>query len=145
MEIALEVSGFDRIPDTLARISAALGFETMSAGAEEALQPVLERARELVPVDTGNLRDGIVIAGEDYRQAGSGAKRYNLHPASGVRQGGMIVGPLEVNEFYAWFVEFGTINMAPQPFLIPAVESEKAQVFDILGRRAGRAIMAATA
>ncbi len=59
-------------------------------------------ARQLVPVDTGALRASIKIAKQP---------RY-----------GSLIGTLEASEFYAKFVEYGTVNMDAQPFMTPAAE-----------------------
>jgi HK97 gp10 family phage protein len=57
-------------------------------------QKIAEKARGLVPVDTGRLRDSI--------QEKDGNVRSDVP--------------------YAYFVEFGTVNMEAQPFLRPAVD-----------------------
>lgn len=68
----------------------------LTAGAER----VAARARELVPVRTGTLRASIGV-----RTASAGA---------GVQ--------VEATAPYAAYVEFGTIHMAAEPYLQPAVD-----------------------
>lgn len=68
-------------------------------------------ARQLCPVDTGNLRDSIAI-----------------ETFSGHRPGFGVAKRVVVGEFYAPFVEFGTSRMAAQPFLYPAFAAVKPNV-----------------
>jgi len=73
-----------------------------------------DRAKQLVPVDTGSLRRSI-------------RKERHAWPAhniiyTGVRAGGYIVNPKtgrRVN--YAAYVEYGTSRQRPQPYLRPAL------------------------
>lgn len=58
----------------------------------------LAKAQELVPVDTGELRDSLYVAPtEDGEVIGAGAE-------------------------HALFVELGTVHMAAQPYLTPAMQ-----------------------
>lgn len=66
-------------------------------------QALVERARELVPVDTGATRDSITFRVE---QAGGEIR--------------IIFGAYTE---YAIFIELGTVNWAGQPFLRPAIDS----------------------
>ena len=43
-----------------------------------------------------------------------------------------ITGIVKVNKDYAPFVEHGTVNMAAQPFLFPALESSKSAIAEAL-------------
>lgn len=58
----------------------------------------LAKAQELVPVDTGALRDSLFVAPTD--------------------DGEVIGSDLD----YALFVELGTVHMAAQPYLTPAMQ-----------------------
>jgi HK97 gp10 family phage protein len=75
--------------------------------AEQAAEAVADRARERVPVDTGALRDAIHTEqrGDDYA---------------------VIAG--NDRAFYGHMVEFGTSHSAAHPFLIPALEQERALI-----------------
>jgi HK97 gp10 family phage protein len=69
-------------------------------GVEEAAQQVAAVAREKAPVDTGALRDSITVVE---------AEGNSRDVIADVR--------------YANFVEFGTSDTEPEPFLRPAVEA----------------------
>ncbi|MBB4857196.1 HK97 gp10 family phage protein [Novosphingobium chloroacetimidivorans] len=116
----------------LRKIAAALGDDQMREFAIEALEPVAETARSLVPVRSGVTKEGIVVSG---RLPDGGEAEFNGKAA--------FVGVLEGGSFWGWFVELGTVKVRAEPFLIPAVDAETDHVFDILGQLAGRAIMAA--
>lgn len=103
--------------------------------AAEALEPVAITARQLVPVRSGDLRDSIVVSNKFSEGAEfTGGRGVNI----------IYVGPLSSDVFYAWFLEFGTVYMAAQPFLIPAVDQNEALVFEILGKRVGADILEGT-
>lgn len=71
---------------------------------------IFERARVLVPVRTGALRNSILI---------------ETPPAQGVKPEGMRTIIVSAGMFYAPFVEFGTRFMAARPYLRPAAEAER--------------------
>lgn len=72
-------------------------------------ESVARKARRLVPVDTGALKESIAV--ELNRRTGSAS---------------VTVGNAQVD--YAPFVEYGTRHTAAQPFLTPAAESEKKEM-----------------
>lgn len=87
---------------------SAMGKATDEVKLDAIGEIVAETARTLVPVDTGRLRDSI-----DYRIG-----RDDKGPF-------VDVGATEI---YAPFVEWGTVNMAPEPFLSTAAEAERARI-----------------
>lgn len=78
-----------------------------------AAQSVVTIARELAPVDTGNLKANI--------KQTEFATEENLKVA------------VESGADYSLFVEYGTVNMDAQPFLTPAFESAKRQLDMVRG------------
>jgi len=76
--------------------------DRVGSAAEKALETVSEKivdtAKQLVPVDTGNLKESIHFEGQ-------GASKQLFA------------------EDYAIFVETGTSRMSPHPFITPAVKS----------------------
>lgn len=97
----------------LARAYAEMGLSSQRELVRLAIE-VQNRARELCPVDTGRLRSSI-----------------------GHTEGVDVRGPfvdVGTNVEYAPFVEYGTMHMAPQPFLRPAL----AEAVEGFGR--GRAV-----
>lgn len=74
------------------RIEGSLG-EIIAAGADA----VCESAKSMCPVDTGALRSSISVSTDGNR------------------------AEISANTDYAAYVEFGTSQMAPQPYLVPSL------------------------
>jgi HK97 gp10 family phage protein len=91
--LALRITGLDRIREGLA------------AAPHDEMSKVTERAKEIVPVRTGRLRNSI------YR-----------------RKTGFLSWEVGATMFYAGFVEFGTRYMRARPYLRPAVEEKMPEV-----------------
>lgn len=77
-------------------------------------------ARELAPVDTGNLRASITTE--------TGA------------DGTAIYGQVEAGANYAAYVEHGTSRMAPQPYMSPSFEKNSAKWLEALAQLGGKAV-----
>lgn len=93
--------------------------EGMNPAAARVLKDVAEdvkkEAKELVPVDTGALRDSIRLIVT--------AKTAGNITRVGVRAGGFEINPKTGKLVdYAIPVEFGTSRQTPQPYLIPAAQ-----------------------
>jgi HK97 gp10 family phage protein len=91
------------IPALVAELQAAAAMAPSKAarGCTKAAFDTQAHARSLVPVDTGNLKNSITVAA--YGTDGPYAE----------------VGPEAV---YGGYVEHGTVNMAAQPYLAPALD-----------------------
>lgn len=77
-------------------------------------------ARELAPVDTGNLRGSITMeTGTD---------------------GTAIYGQVEAGANYAAYVEHGTSRMSPQPYMSPSFEKNSAKWLEALAQLGGKAV-----
>ena len=85
--------------------------EALDAGGEI----IVERARQLVPVDTGLLqREGIVKGDND---------------------GNSIQVGWTKDGFYGRFLENGTSKMSPRPHIRPAYEQKKREVWDVMEKK----------
>jgi HK97 gp10 family phage protein len=101
---------FEALGDQKAAVRKAQGPALRAAGAV-----VETEAKQLVPVDTGTLRDAIVV--------------------DAIRRGGVVVavevGPTIPPAFHAHLVEFGTDRGSPaQPFMRPAWDTRKKEALD---------------
>ena len=88
---------------------------------KEIAEEVKTEAKDLVPVDTGALRDSIrlivtAVSAGDITRVGVRAGGYEVNPKTGNL----------VN--YAVYVEFGTSRQSPQPYLIPAASKKASQI-----------------
>lgn len=104
----------NNLPQLPARTRRKLADALREIGAQ-----VESRAKELVPVDTGELRDSIRAEGGLWRGAGDSR-------------------PAEVEVVatapHATFIELGTVKAPAQPFLAPAVESVRGEFQDAIAR-----------
>ena len=76
-----------------------------------AAQLVAQRAQDRVPVDTGRLRVAIHTDSEPE---------------------GVYVVAGDNQAFYGHIVEHGSVKEAPRPFLVPALEESKGEVFGLV-------------
>lgn len=132
MKMQIALTGDREARANLSRIAASVGDDRMRIFAMQALEPVAEDARSLVPVRSGITRDGIVVS--DRLPDGADAE-FNGRA--------VFVGVLEGDSYWAGFLEFGTVKMRAKPFLLPAIDANQDRVFDLLGDLAGKAILTA--
>ncbi|MGH3599811.1 MAG: HK97-gp10 family putative phage morphogenesis protein [Pseudonocardiaceae bacterium] len=101
------------VPELKRKLAALRGKVAQGAadGLVESAQAIRTGARRLVPVDSGKLRDGVVIR---YRNQGKTAE----------------IGIVDDDVYYGQFIEFGTSSIHAQPFLAPAAEAERRRVPD---------------
>ena len=92
------------------------------AGVQEGSLLIENDAKRLSPVKTGNNRRSIHTEIED---------------------GPVITGKTGPATDYGIFLEFGTVRMAPRPYMRPAFESNKGQVTALIIQHASEAAQAA--
>jgi HK97 gp10 family phage protein len=92
------------------KIARKHGRKAVRAGAK----PVLDEARRRVAVDTGALKKSLRIVSAKPRGSTVGAQVRSLAP-------------------HAHLVEFGTVKMAAQPFLRPALDARAQEALDRMG------------
>jgi len=111
--MTIDIDGITRLTAKLNALDAALP-DAEEAKMRQALLRIERDAKQIVPVDTGNLKGSIesrVIRNSD----------------------GEVVGVVGSNVRYAPFIEFGTSKMSAQPFLRPAVERNRETIRSLLG------------
>lgn len=105
----MSVEGWDKLQAQLKEIADADYTPALEKGVREAILP---EAQILVPVDTGDLRDSLEVRREND----------NVSLIAGTD--------------HALPVEFGTIHMAAQPFLRPAIDNKSKVALTIAAREA---------
>ena len=100
-----------KLPEIIAAIDAAVK-DAEAASAEL----VAESARARVPVDKGDLKEAIHV---EANTDGDGFW---------IIAGGKTAGDRDV--FYGHMVEHGTTHSPPEPFLVPALEENRAKITD---------------
>jgi HK97 gp10 family phage protein len=117
----LKLTGFRELHDGLGEFTKATERAILRRVGIAALKPFVDRAKQLAPVDDGNLRDSITAG----VKLSSGAKKAaKQDPAQGVR---VFAGTANRNGVPR---EFGTVRSGAEPFMRPAWASEKGAVLD---------------
>jgi len=129
MIINAKVEGLDRALGNLEKLAEALP-EAAEEGVNQVAQLICDVAKELVPVDAGALQKSIRV------QRRSEAEKFTAIVAAG----GVAVNPKTGRLVdYAHFVEHGSSQMAPRPYLKPAqmIATREAPeiMFNTLARR----------
>jgi HK97 gp10 family phage protein len=116
--ISISVEGLTNALERIGAIEARVALAAKPM-AEAVADPVLARAQALVPVDTGHLHDSLQT-------------RPDPEDPTAV-----LVG---TDVEYARFPEYGTVNMAAEPYLRPAAEAGSASAGKLAGLVLLRAI-----
>lgn len=119
----LTIKGLRELQAKLKRLDVDLAREIDTAN-EDVADKAVKYAKEAVPVRTGELRDNI-------------DKRKTLN-ANATRLTWDVYNTLD----YAWYVELGTVLMAAQPYLLPAVTRAYGEYLERLQRAVERAAAA---
>lgn len=161
MVASVSISGFRELDRALGELPKATSRNVLRRTLVKAGQPIADEASRLAPVDTGKLRDRIVVSprlknkvgNAEYsaalraglgKQAAVSALRQARRDAKGQRSfAEMFVGPARGVIRYAHLVEFGTVKTAPQAFMRPAWDATKRQALDIIKAELGSEIIAA--
>lgn len=123
--VAFKLVGMAALQEQLTNLGAELGVKAMAQAARQAFKPVLEAARAMAPVDTGELRDSLRLSVKKPR-AGDGVV------VVGLRIGGS-KGAKGLPPARRWHLaEFGTAFQAAHPFLRPALDQNAAAVLELL-------------
>jgi len=115
-DISIEIEGMAELQKVLSSLSAQVKPQLQKGLMKTGMQ-IVRQAKKLCPVDTGYLRSSIA-----YNKIEGGGV---LVSAGGVGSGagttaGIKGGTRDVD--YAVYVEYGTRNMAAEPFFRPAID-----------------------
>ena len=141
IETLLDFSGLEDISRDLQLLSGAENNrvlrEATRAGANVLKEEVVSRA----PVRRGKLRRNVVILSRRSRDGGmeSGVHIRGVNPDTGNSDNTMKADNPR-NAFYWRFVEMGTVNMPPHPFVRPAFDVRSEQAAQVAIARMNRAI-----
>jgi HK97 gp10 family phage protein len=117
MVIKVHVEGLAEVQTALRQLPDATAKNVLRRVGRKRLAPVAERARELVPVGQGELRDSIAVSTRLTRRQ-RGKHRKDAPDDVEVFAG---AGPHP----QAHLQEFGAEHHGPQPFMRPAWDAEK--------------------
>jgi HK97 gp10 family phage protein len=83
----------------------------------QALEPIAQRAKSLAPVEEGELRNSIGVSTQLSR------RQRGMHQKLGPNDVEVFAGPGAVKQ--AHLMEFGTVDLPPQPYMRPAWDGGK--------------------
>ncbi|WP_320720870.1 HK97-gp10 family putative phage morphogenesis protein [Enterobacter sp. 296B2] len=142
IDTRLDFSGLNDIAKDLEALSRAENNKVLRdatrAGAEVLKEEVIARA----PVRTGKLKKNVVVVTQKSRRRGeisSGVHIRGVSPRTGNSDNTMKANNPR-NAFYWRFVEMGTVNMPPHPFIRPAFDVRQEQATEVAIRRMNQAI-----
>lgn len=125
-----KLTGFAELERALVEeLPKATAKNVLRGAAKDAMKPIEARAKQLVPVDEGDLRDSITTKNaKAKRQRGS----YKYAASTGVE---VWTGPTgrPAGGNAAW-QEYGTVHMPAHPFMRPAADFEAEGVIEDVGR-----------
>lgn len=110
----LTIDGLDEIRRAFKLLPTKVAKKVIRAAIRQSLKPVLATAKDLAPVDTGVLKGNIKLRAAARRRKGSIALEVRVGP-----------GDFKGDQFYAAFIEYGTVKMPARPFMRPAYEVHK--------------------
>lgn len=121
----IKVTGLDGLNAQLMELKAQTAAKVLASAARKAFKPVLDAAKQMVPVRSGALRDALKMGS---------AKN---HEGDAIVNVGIYVGRTEavpsdeMPPARRWhFIELGTAHMPAQPFLRPALDENASAVVE---------------
>lgn len=117
-ELVVKIEGLDALKQRFNRLPRQIQSDTLA----DAMRDVCKMVRDQMAMEAPHGETGHLAAHMTYRVRRS------------VREG--IVGEIGPGkaEFYARFLEFGTIHMAPRPFMRLALEARSADAVRMIGQ-----------
>lgn len=114
--VTVSISGLREIDKALGELGKATGRNVMRRVAVARLQPMAEEMRRLVPVDSGNLKDGIAVTTKNPKR---NRKRSEVEAHAGPGR-----------HPQAHLREFGGDGNPPAPYVRPAWDGGKDKLLD---------------
>jgi HK97 gp10 family phage protein len=137
--MTITISGVRELNAALGDYSKATARGILERTLKRAAEPIRADAARMAPVESGELRDGIIVevvrknagtlayadvmrGGGTRAEAALAARNANREAAG---KGLSASVSVRSTAWHSHLVEFGTVNTAPQPFLRPAFEGGK--------------------
>lgn len=141
IDARLDFSGLLDISNELQALSKTQNRKVLRDATRSAAQIIKEDAVKRAPEHTGRLKKNIVVISQRSRNGDIAA---GIHIRGRSPKTGNSDNKLKTNDprnaFYWRFVELGTSNMPPVPFIRPAFDAKQEAAFHSAIDRANRAI-----
>ena len=135
MSASFKLDGLAALEAKLTELDAEVAQRALVTACRKAMQPVLDDAKDLVPIWSGALRDAIKLStGKPKDGATVAVAGLRIGSASSYNTG-------ELPPSARWhFVEYGTSTQPARPFLRPALDKNADGVLDTLKKELAAAI-----
>lgn len=125
MQIKVKLTGMQEIERKLSQVKSATAKNKMRKVLKQAGEPVAKRARGLVAVDDGDLRESIDVSPVLNRsQRRQNPKGYFADLEVHIGPSGLVQGIVQ---------EFGSMDQAANPFMRPAWNGMEEKTLDLIG------------
>jgi len=111
-----EPKGLKELTKALKKFPDNIQKNVMVGAIRAGAKPIIKRAKELVPVESGLLKKSIRVRKRRVPK-GSTEIKFSVHAGGEVKSFG-------TRAYHAHLIEFGTSKMSPKPFMRPAFEQE---------------------
>ena len=136
---SFNIEGLKELDAALGELGKATARNVMMRALKKSAEPIEQAAKSMAPRDQGDLAESIAITTKSTARAGrkafadamkSGSSKGDAQAAARAANKGakgkdtfsqVFVGPTDGGR-HGWFNEFGTENMAAQPFMRPAFD-----------------------
>lgn len=131
--LSMKLVGMRDLHEQLKELGAVAGVKVLAKDARMAMKPVLERAQQLVPVDTGLTRDHLRIRVQKPKTGNAVViAGVTVVKAKTVATGRKRKPHLQSPEWRWHFIEFGTETQPARPFLRPAFAANNGNMVAIM-------------
>lgn len=133
MALTVKLEGFAELEQALKQLGKqATQKASLRRALKKAAQPLADLARGKAPVDTGALQQSVIVGAKLNGRQAKLHRRMFRDDRSSVE---LFVGPsylLGDGGRHGHLLEFGTVNIAPQPFMRPAWQQDQRAMLDRL-------------
>ena len=133
-----EVKGLRELGLAMKGLSADMAGKVARQATAAGAGVVRKAAREMAPVDSGNLKAAVVMKRLPKRETPL-TEEYFVTVRQGKKrdaaQGKARTGRQGKDAFYARFVEFGTVKVPARPFMRPALENNTQKAVSAMSNR----------
>ncbi|KQQ89925.1 hypothetical protein ASF77_23390 [Massilia sp. Leaf139] len=140
----MNVEGFKELAENLKKLGPRLAKNGLRAATSAGAALIRNEARNLAPVDTGEMKRDIQIKREREVRGGElVTASYSVYTRGGKKS--RLSGKarnVDKDSFYWKFVEFGTAKMPAQPFMRPAFDAKKVAAVEAIGEKLDERIQA---
>lgn len=126
----MEIEGADQLVKNLQRIGGNASRRSLSKATKAGAEPIVKRAKELAPVDTGKMRDAIR---SKFAYQSSRAVRVEI--SSRMKPEG------KSWHSYDYYQELGTSHHPAQPFMRPAADEEQKRAVELVRKTVQDAVL----